>query len=604
MVVLEPRIYRAALLPALLALFVLMFSLEPPPAPLPQEPAADVLFDSRSAIAEARAIASRRPDRRAGSSGNRASAEAVARALAARGFEVTRDAFGVDGRRLVNVLARRAGSSRRQIVVMAPRDARSMPDLAGSAADTAALLEVARVLEGRASRRTIVLASIDGSTLGDAGARRFLASEAELDQVDAVLVLSHLSAAGGGSSPLVAWSSDASRSSLALEQTVAASLALESGSPPPQEPAFAQLVRLAAPLGIGAQGPLLASDVAAIRLSGSGESPPTSSRPDVERFGELGRATLRTVAALDSGERADHGPPAYVVMGGQVVPGWALATLGLALILAPLAASIDALARVRRRGQPVIASFAWVLAGALAFMVALLVAQLLSLAGIGPGAARSPWSPARAPLDVAAAIVLAVSAVALASAWIAGRPWLLRRAIGRAGFTDPASPAAGVAVSLVAGLAVLTLWATNPFAGLLLAPLANAIALGALSGARARTGVALLLLGLLAPLGAALVYLRRLALDPLEGAWYGVGLATGGHVRAMTLLLSCVLLGALGSAAAIVLARARAQPPSSAVSRGASAGRPRASRTPSSSSERAVRLASSTTPASDGTPIT
>ena len=601
---LEPRIYRAALIPALLALLVLMFSLARPPPPLAQEPAADVRFDSRSAIVEARALARRQPDRRAGSSGDRASAEAVARTLEARGFEVTRDAFSVDGRRLVNVLARRAGSSRRQIVVMASRDARSTPDLAGSAADTAALLEVARVLEGRASQRTIVLASIDGSTLGEAGARRFVAREAELDQVDAVLVLSHLGAAPAASSPLVAWSSDASRGSLALEQTAAASLALETGSPPPEEGAFAQLVRLAAPLGIGTQGPLLAGDVAAIRLSGSGELEPVSSRPDVERFEALGRATLRTVAALDSGEGGDHGPQAYVVMGGQVVPEWALATLALALILAPLVAGIDALARARRRGQPVSAWFAWVLAGALAFMVALLVAQLLVLAGIGPDAPRSPLSPARAPRDGAATLVLALSAAALAVAWAAGRPWLLRAAMGRAAFTDLGVPGAAVAASLVAGLAVLAVWATNPFAGLLLAPLANTLALGALSGARPRIGVCLLVVGLLPPLGAALVYLRRLALDPLEGAWYGVELATGGHVRAVTLLLACVLLGALGSAAAILLARARAQPPRSAAPRRAPAGKPRAARTLSSSSERAVRLASSTMPASDGTPIT
>ena len=595
---LEPRIYRAALIPALLALLLLMFSLERPPAPLPQEPAADVLFDSRAAIAEARTIARAQPDRRAGTGGDRASAAVVARALAARGFEVTQDAFSVDGRRLVNVLARRAGSSRRQIVVMAPRDARTAPDLAGSAADTAALLEVARVLEGRASRRTIVLASIDGSTLGEAGARRFLASEDELEQVDAVLVLAHLSAASE-SPPLVAWSTDASRGSLALEQTVAASLALETGSPPSQEPAFAQLVRLAAPLGIGAQGPLLAGDVAAVRLSGGGELPPESARVDVESFGESGRAALRTVAALDSGGRADHGPAAYVVMGGQVVPGWALATLALALILAPIAASIDALARVRRRGRPVLAWFAWVLAGALAFLVALLLAQLLALAGVGPETPRSPWSPARAPLDLAATIVLAFCAVALAAAWAAGRPWLLRRVTGRTDVADLDPPAAGVAVALAAALAVLALWATNPFAGLLLAPLANALALAMLTGAPARTGFALLLAGLAPTLAAALVYLRRLALDPLEGAWYGLELATGGHVRALTLLLACVLLGALGSAAAILLAPARAQPPGRAL-----AGRPSASRTPSSSSERAVSLASSTIPASDGTPIT
>ena len=604
MVVLEPRIYRAALLPALLALLVLMFSLEPVPAPLPQELAADVLFDERSALEEAAAIARRAPDRRAARPGDRAIAALTARALAARGFDVSEDAFTVAGRRLVNVLGRRAGSSRRQIVVMAARDARSAPDIGGSAADTAALLEVARVLEGRASRNTIVLASVDGSTLGEAGARRFLELEPELDQVDAVLVLSHLGAARAGAAPLVAWSSDASRGSLGLERTAAASLEIETGEPAVEEGAFAQLVRLAAPLGIGAQGPLLAEGVPAIRLSGEGELPRASPRPDAERYGELGRATLRTIAALDSGGPPDHGPAGYVVLGGQLVPGWALATLALALLLAPLAAAVDALARVRRRAQPLLPSFAWVLAGALGFGAALLVAELLALVGVGGEPPLAPFPPGSDPFDAAAALVLALATVALVVAWGAGRAWLVRRvsaapAIGPGG---PGAPAAGVAVALVVALSVLALWALNPFAGLLLAPLVNAVAVAMLSGARARTATALLVAGLALPLAAALLYLRRLSLDPLAGASYVVDLIAAGHVRVLTLLLACLLLGALGAAAAILLARS--QRPRSAVPRGSSAGSPSTSRTLSSSSERAVRLASRTTPSSEGTPIT
>lgn len=598
---LEPRIYRAALLPALAALLVLMFSLEPLPAPLPQELAADVLFDGRSARTEAAAIARLEPDRRAGGPGDRATAQRVGRALAARGFDVTQDAFSADGRALVNVVGGRAGSSRRQIVVMAARDAGSVPDLAGSAADTAALLEVARVLEGRATRRTIVLASVDGSMLGDAGARRFVASEPELDRVDAVLVLSHLGVAGVGVvRPLVAWSSDASRGSLGLERTAAASLAIESGSPAPEEGAFGQLVRLAAPLGIGDQGPVLARDVAAVRLSGDGELPQPSPRLDADRYGELGRTTLRTIAALDSGGPPDHGPASYVVVGSQLAPDWALAALALALLLAPLAAAVDALARARRRAQPLGLWFAWVLAGALAFAVGLLAAELIAVAEIGSEPPSAPFPPASDPLDAAGALTLALTALAVALAWALGRRRLLRRLT----LGDPSAPAAGVAVALIAVLAVLALWGANPFAALLLAPLANAIAIGVLGAMGARTAAALLVAGLIPPLAGALLYLRRLSLDPLAGAWYAIELVTGGHVHAVTLLVACVLLGALASAGAVLLARTRAQPPRSAVPRGARAGRPRASRTRSSSSERAFKLASSTTPASDGTPIT
>ena len=45
----EPRVYRAAFVPALLALVLTMFSLQSRPSPLPQGLAADVLFDGQVA---------------------------------------------------------------------------------------------------------------------------------------------------------------------------------------------------------------------------------------------------------------------------------------------------------------------------------------------------------------------------------------------------------------------------------------------------------------------------------------------------------------------------------------------------------------------------
>jgi hypothetical protein len=62
----EPRVYRAAFVPALLALFLTMFSLQSRPPPLEQGLAADILFDGRLAAIESARIAEREPDRRAG----------------------------------------------------------------------------------------------------------------------------------------------------------------------------------------------------------------------------------------------------------------------------------------------------------------------------------------------------------------------------------------------------------------------------------------------------------------------------------------------------------------------------------------------------------
>jgi hypothetical protein len=70
--VFEPRVYRAAFIPALLALVLTMFSLQSRPAPLPQGLAADVLFDGRVAAAETARIVAAAPDRRPGTPGDRA----------------------------------------------------------------------------------------------------------------------------------------------------------------------------------------------------------------------------------------------------------------------------------------------------------------------------------------------------------------------------------------------------------------------------------------------------------------------------------------------------------------------------------------------------
>ena len=187
----EPRVYRAAFVPAMLAFLVAMFSLGSQPPPARIDLAADVLFQGDSAADTAERIARRHPDRAAGTAGDEAVAELVATGFEQRGFEVEVDEFDAQGRELRNVVGTRIGTGRERIVVAAARDSAGSPDLAGSAVDTAALLELATALEGRAPRKTIVLASLDGSTLGDSGARRFAETAADRELVEAVLVLSN-----------------------------------------------------------------------------------------------------------------------------------------------------------------------------------------------------------------------------------------------------------------------------------------------------------------------------------------------------------------------------------------------------------------------------
>ena len=153
----EPRIYRAAFMPALLAVVLAMFSFESQPAPAAAGAGRGRALRRRpGGRARARGSRPRQPDRRAGSAGDRATAalrRPALRATAGSRVEARPLRFSDAGRELVNVIGRRAGGSRRQIVIVAARDAAGVPDAPGSAADTAALLELARVFEGRPRAR-------------------------------------------------------------------------------------------------------------------------------------------------------------------------------------------------------------------------------------------------------------------------------------------------------------------------------------------------------------------------------------------------------------------------------------------------------------------
>ena len=561
----EPRIYRAAFLPALLGLVVAMFSLESPPRALPQAAPADVLFEGSAAANTVRSIAERTPDRRHGAPGDGLVADRVASSFRRFGLETSIDRFEDGGARIVNVMGRRPGLSRRQVVVIAGRDARTVPDATSTAADTAALLEFGRVLEGRATRKTIVLASVGGATRGDAGARRLAQRIAGPAPVDAVVVLSNLGAPRSRGPLLVDWSNDSKRGSLGLRRTAANALRNEvgedgggPGSPP------AQLARLAFPVGDGAQGVLLESGLDAIRVSASGElAPPDDQRDladlDEERYEEFGRAALRLLFTLDEGARPlQHGPRSYVTLGGRVAPAWSLALLALALILPVLVASIDALARARRRGEAVLPWFSWVAAGIVPFAAGLAMAELLVLVGLADDAPPAPPDPGAAEVDGSGLGVLGGVVLTIALAWILTRTSLLRG--GRA-LPDSASPGAGVAVTLVLCGLTLAAWAINPFTGLALVLPLHLWMLATLGEARARTRIWLTLAGLLPAVAIVATYAQHLRMGPLDGAWYLFLLVTGHHVGLASALLGCVALGVLASVVAIALAHARRRDP-------------------------------------------
>jgi hypothetical protein len=558
----EPRLYRAALAPSLLALVLAMFSLQSQPKPLPQGLPADVLFEGDLAAARAERIVDSEPSRRAGSPGDRATGELVARAMARRGFRVERDAFTHAGRRLVNVVASRAGRSRRQLVLVAARDARGSPDTAGSASDTAALMELGRAFQGRPTRLTLVLASVDGATLGEVGAERLARRLGDPGLVETVLVMSDLGAPKQRGSVIVPWSNHTTRGSIGLRRTLADSIREELDQPVQSTGAAGQLFRLAFPLGIGSQGPFLDRGLEAVRISGSGELPPAPGEDAVDRdsLGGLGRAALRTVTAIDQSGSAAHGPDTYVIAVSQVMPGWPLALLALTLLLPALVATVDAFARVRRRHEPVARWLRWLGVWCVPFVAALAAAELMSLLGATPDPPPAAVPPSDIPLDGPAIAVLCGAAAVGAIAF-----WLARRFVVRPDpdLADSARPGAACALALATVTTAIVLWFVNPFAALMAVPAVHLWMLATLTEPapprRARLGM--VALGLLLP-GLVVVYhLFVLHVHPVAGAWYLLMLVTGHVVGLLTTLIGCAWLAALCATLAVVLARRDPGPP-------------------------------------------
>ena len=550
--------YRAAFVPALLAVVLAMFSLESRPRPLAQGLAADVLFEGELAAASAAQIAGRYRDRRAGRPGDRAAGTLVARELRQRGFSVESDHFTHAGRPLVNVMGRRAGRSRSQVVIVGARDARGVPDVSGSAADTAALLGLARAFEGRPTERTLLLASVDGSTLGDVGAERLARRLGDQELVQAVLVVSDLGSRERRGSLVVAWSNDTGRAGIGLQRTVADSIREELDEEVGATGWIGQVFRLAFPLGIGAQGVFLEQGFESVRISGSGELP-GGGQLDQDVLGGLGRATLRAVTALDAGPRPAHGPGSYVTAVSQVMPGWVIQLLAIAFLLPFLVASVDAFARARRRHVAVGPWFRWLGTWIAPFLAALAAAGLLTLAGATPEPPPNPVPPSDNPLDGAAAGVLLGVAAAAALAYLVARA-LSRRS---GDLTSPAEPGAASALALVAAGAALLLWLVNPYAALVAVPPAHLWMLATLvdPGPPRRARIAMVAVGLLPLLLVALYHLIVLRMDPITGVWYLLLLVSGGAVELSLALLACVGLGCLAATAAIVRATPDPEPP-------------------------------------------
>jgi uncharacterized integral membrane protein len=574
---LDVRIYRTGLAVAALALVVLAFSLTNQQGPRSASLAPEV-FNGSNVFSTMTAIARHDPVRPPGSDGDNALAAQVATSFRANGFSVSDTTFSgrtVNGTKtLENVVASRPGLASGSIVIVAHRDARGSPALAGLSG-TATLMELARDLSGETLNHTIVLASTSGSD-GTAGAIELASTIA--GPIDAVIVLGDLASARPHQPIVIPWSTRPLVAPPVLRNTLAAQIAAQSTLHVGSTGIGGQFAHLAFPLTVSEQAPFGARGVPAVELSMSGETGPTDSAAGgaesriagTPQLTGLGRAVLATISALDTAP-AVAAPSAYLLLDGKVVPGWAVSLFVLALLVPVVLTSIDALARARRRGHLIGRSLALVVAAAVPFALAVGVVLGARVLGVISAAPPGPLAPGAIPLTgsgiavlVVAALVLVGSAVGLA---LAAGAWLSPPA-ARASTTRADSrsrtierPGDGVAVALVIVLWLVTLavWAVNPFMAALLVPALHLWLWAIDPDLRIVLPVRLVMLALgLAPIALVVIYYAgTLGFGVSELVWSAALLVAGHAVSLLAALEWCVVLGCLVSAATLVLAAAR-----------------------------------------------
>jgi len=535
------RPWRLALLALPAAVIVAMFSLQDLPEPKQPLIAPDA-YEGEVAVTLVRELAESSADPRPGSEADEELASLVqARFTAIEGAQQAEQRFEADGKELRNLLAILPGESDHQIALIAPRDVAAGSGAATSLASTAILLEIAGDFGGTSHRKTLVFVSTDGDSLGAAGTRRFVEDYTDAAQLDAAVVISQPAAPEPRSPLVIPFSSGPQSTAIQLAETANAIVSDETGQQAGNETPLRDLLRLAFPAGVGAQGPLIEAGLDAVRVSSAGELPldPSEDLPEnvsaasIDRFG---RATLALMLALDGAPTPlEHGPGAYIGLAGNLLPGWALALVALAL-LAPVAlcggVSVSASAR---SPEEALRALGWTLRRALPFLAGLLALYLLDWIGLVPDPAF-PFDPALEELGVGGRIGVLLALAALAGCFYLLRP--LRPPAPRA-----AAAAAPMAVTVAAAV-VFLIWLANPYLALLLAVGLNLWLVAALPTIRGRRAAAALVLSGLLPLLLA-------SADLAERLDRGLGIAptlvlfvSGGQIGFGFALLGCLLAGA------------------------------------------------------------
>ena len=507
------RLYRGTWLIVGLPLLLAAFSVaRPAPLPPPQVPSS---FDG----GEAKALAARLagpgayPNRFPGSFGAKQAAawfqsELRPYGLTARSEPFTAKVAGIGRLHFQNIVAVVPGRSVQEIVVMAHRDNDGKgPGANDNASGTAALVELAQAYsvptttprDRLTPAHTIVFLSTDGGAFGGIGAAEFLTHSPERHNVVAVI---NLDAIGGSGRPRLEVNGDTSKTaSGTLLATAAARIAQQVGRGPSRPSVLRQLIDLGFPFSSREQAPFISRGIPAVTLTTVGPHPQPALRDTIgnlnaTRLGQLGRAAQDLIGTLDQGLEFAQGTSSYVYIGSRLIRGWAVELVLMAMLLPFLTATVDLFARCRRRRIPLTPALRSYRSRLLFWLWAVLVFELLALAGVWPDGVSRPPGLTTFSAHSWPAYGLLLFGVLLVAGWFVSRDRLIPRRPIR-----PEEELAGHTAALlcVAAVALLVV-ATNPFALLFVLPSAHAwLWLPNLRDGRTWTRLLLLTVGFIGP---------------------------------------------------------------------------------------------------------
>ena len=581
---LDPRIYRTGLIVVAVAVIVVAFSLGNQANPLNATLVPDA-FNGGTAYATMQSLAKQFPVRPPGSVGDNGIADDVASAFSRDGLQVQRSTSGaqtIDGSRTIQtVTGTLAGLTPGSIVIVAHRDsahAGATSDLSG----TGVLLELAQVLSSQTQQRSVVLASTSAS-IGAAGAAQLARSLPQ--PVDAVIVLGDMAGTMVRTPIVVPWSDSTLVAPTLLRNTVATALQQQTTLSVGDESLGGQFLHLAFPLAASEQRPFADSGEPAVLISTSGSRvPAVDENTSQYQVAGFGRAVLQSVSALEAGPSVPA-PSSYLRWSGKLIPAWAVRLLVLALMIPVLIATVDGLARARRRGHRVARWTLWVLAWCVPFALAVLAVLALRLTGAIDIAPPGPVDGSVLTLGGRATAILIglglLIVLGMVGVWWAGRRMWSGKAGAESGdeaapgadngrarrrhqvVDDAASPGAAAALMLVLCLVTLALWLENPFAAALMVVALHSWLwiVGPENRLRAPWAILLLLAGLAPGVLAALYYAMVLGLGAAPAAWNAVLMLAGGDYSVMAALEWSVVLGCVVSLVLIMVRIARQPPP-------------------------------------------